>query len=231
MPVWIRRPGLEDADLCALDSGPSTTVQQLKDSLPGTLLCDVSRETAQLVYGGSVLESTSRISEFTYEETPTLWLLPGSVHDSDQFLLSTIAPLGIFPFGHLELSAMQTCDLPGTVSLLRGFAASLSANSAQWKPSVAEQSALCTAISALESTAPAFGAVPHVTWFGEYGCCLLASVPRVGIVQLRLVCLDEWSFRMHAEAHVRTHTADAGGDAYVLDHVGQVALCDYHDFL
>jgi hypothetical protein len=118
-----------------------------------------------------------------------------------------------------------------SAALLYAFAESLASETSQWRPAPDEQAALSAAIATLQSAQPEFNAPPHATWFGEYGCVLLASVPRVGTVQLRLVCLDEWSFRMHSVADVRTHTAEARVDTYELDYVGLVNIEYYFDFL
>ena len=118
-----------------------------------------------------------------------------------------------------------------SAALLDGFANSLATKTSQWRPAPDEQNALSTAIAALQSTRPEFNAPPHATWFAEYGCVLLANVPRVGTVQLQLVCLDEWSYRMHSAEHGRAHTAEARLDTYKLDHVGLLNLEDYSDFL
>ncbi|KAL1498585.1 hypothetical protein AB1Y20_013900 [Prymnesium parvum] len=215
--VAVCRPGQSYRMLHPVDS--STTISQLKASLGAS-----APEKAQLVYGGSVLNDEDRLSDLALGESPTLWLLSGASHNH-QDLLSAARQLGIFA----ALGKLQSVDLPASISLLRGFCDSLTEQSSPWRPAKAEQDALCAAVSTLESEGPAFNAVAHATWFCEYGCCLLASVPRVGVVQLRLVCLDEWRFRMQAESDVRTHTADAAG--YVVDHVGEVLLSDYKGFL
>jgi hypothetical protein len=117
--------------------------------------------------------------------------------------------------------------------LLRAFANTLVANDGMWRPGEKQHAALCDAIAALECTAPAFNAAPHVTWLGEYGCALLASEPSVGKVHLRIVALDSWKFRMHssADSAERTHTADASLEACVTDHVGHTSRDKYDEFM
>ena len=102
------------------------------------------------------------------------------------------------------------------------------APTAGWKPSPADWRALNFAASALETAEPVFGGPPHVSWFGEYGCVLLADMPHVDTVQLRLLCLDGWTFWEHSHTGGRTHTSQPAPDSPRQLPVGQIQLeeCD-----
>lgn len=113
--------------------------------------------------------------------------------------------------------------------LWRSFLETVSADAAvwTWQPYGGEQRALLLAAAALESAAPEFQQVPHVTWYMQYGCALLASVPTVGHVHLRLVCLDEWSLSVHSGPEGRTNTAQSGSDSPATLHIGKVHTHEY----
>ena len=113
--------------------------------------------------------------------------------------------------------------------LWRSFLETVSADAAAWtwQPYGGEQRALLLAAAALESAAPEFQQVPHVTWYMQYGCALLASVPTVGHVHLRLVCLDEWSLSVHSGPEGRTNTAQSGSDSPATLHIGKVRTHEY----
>jgi len=115
------------------------------------------------------------------------------------------------------------------VALWRSFLETVSADAAvwTWQPYGVEQRALLLAATALESAAPEFQQAPHVTWFMQYGCAMLASVPTVGHVHLQLVCLDEWSFSVHSGPERRTNTAQPGSDSPASLHIGKVRTHEY----
>ena len=102
------------------------------------------------------------------------------------------------------------------------------APTAGWKPSPADWRALNFAASVLETAEPVFGGPPHVSWFGQYGCVLLADMPHVATVQLRLLCLDGWTFWEHSHTGGRTHTSQPAPDSARQLPVGQIELeeCD-----
>ena len=87
-----------------------------------------------LVYGGSVLCDTSRLSELALEEMPTLWMLlnltPSEQHD--KLAVAAVTRLGIFAPAHMQPSSMQKNLVSDSVALLQGFAESLAAEDARW---------------------------------------------------------------------------------------------------
>ena len=91
-----------------------------------------------------------------------------------------------------------------------------------WKPSEAERVSLESAAAALSGSTPLFGKAPLVTWYGDYGCALLAWTMRVDDVQLELLGLDCWAFRMHSGPAARTFGARAALDTPVSLHVAQI---------
>ena len=113
--------------------------------------------------------------------------------------------------------------------LWRSFMDTVSADAAvwTWQPCGEEQRVLLLVAAALESAAPEFQQVPHVTWFIPYGCAMLASVQTVGHVHLRLVCLDKWSFSVHSGPEGRTNTAQSGPDSPAHLHIGKVRMHEY----
>ena len=115
------------------------------------------------------------------------------------------------------------------VVLWRSFMDTVSADAAvwTWQPCGEEQRVLLLVAAALESAAPEFQQVPHVTWFIPYGCAMLASVQTVGHVHLRLVCLDKWSFSVHSGPEGRTNTAQSGPDSPAHLHIGKVRMHEY----
>jgi hypothetical protein len=94
---------------------------------------------------------------------------------------------------------------------------------------------LSDVVEVVASSSPDFSspAKSHITWFGQYGCALLAVQSSVCRVQLQLVCLDEWEFQMHSGngSAGRTHCSHAGNDASKLIKVGSVQAAEYSDFL
>ena len=230
MRVVVQRPGCYDG--ATFDCDVDTTVEQIKQ-LTLKSIGIAAESSVKLVCGGLVLCDSTRLSDLVSVDAPVLWLLFGATSTAlDKQLLSYAYDGGIFPHSSKPPSQVQEHPHSAYPALLRGFEASFVAATRQWTVSEDEKRAFSTAVSALESTEPRFKGAPHVTWFGEYGCALLANSTRVGLVQLRLVALDMWRFRMHSEASgLRTHTADAGPDAACTLHIGEVALADYVDFL
>jgi hypothetical protein len=70
-------------------------------------------------------------------------------------------------------------------------------------------------VATLEADAPRLGEPAHVTWFGEYGCVLLAEMVRPTAIHLRLVCLDGWTFWEHSHPDGRSHTSTPAPNAPV----------------
>ena len=230
MSIVVRRPGCNTQHELDLDA--DTTVRQLKELLPNSFR-QASADAVHLIYGGNVLVDSAWFSELALEETATLWLILGRPVPSSaeaKPLLENVATLGIFPLGCSQPNQLQNDIVAKCASLLRAFADTFVADTGLWRPEANEQAAFANAVAALECTAPAFNAAPHVTWLGEYGCALLASEPSVGKVHLRLVALDSWCFRMHSSAE-RTHTADPCLNASVTDHVGHTPSDEYEDLM
>jgi hypothetical protein len=230
LAIVVRRPGRSIP--LELDLDADTSIQQLKDIVPDSFR-GVSADAVHLIHAGKVLIDTARLSELALEEIATFWLIvgrpaPGAAERLA--LYENVTSLGIFPLGRSGPNKLQTDFVAKCASSLRTYADTLVADDALWRPEANELAAFSNAIAALERTAPAFNAAPHVTWLGEYGCALLASEPSVGKVHLRVVALDAWSFRMHSST-VRTHTADSRLDACVIDHVGHVLHDEYVEFM
>jgi hypothetical protein len=94
---------------------------------------------------------------------------------------------------------------------------------------------LSDAVDVVATSSPDFTSPSkaHITWFGEYGCALLAVRSSIGRVQLQLVCPDEWEFQMHSGVGSagRTHCSHASNDASKLLKIGSVPAAKYQDFL
>ncbi|KAJ1443982.1 hypothetical protein B484DRAFT_389183, partial [Ochromonadaceae sp. CCMP2298] len=73
-------------------------------------------------------------------------------------------------------------DLSPEIALVTSFVHSLSGGKAAWQPERADLVVLAWAASVFTG----MGSGAHVSWFGEYGCALLATTPRVGEVVLML---------------------------------------------
>ena len=215
-----------------VDLSIDTSVRQLKEQLPESLTSDAAPDVFHLIYGGAVLGDDSNLSELVLEDQPTLWLLRGIEASSQISKAAALAvSLSIFPLGIRSPYCLQDDLIKDGALLLHSFAESFASEARRWQPSVSETNSFHDAVCALESSGTAFQDAPHVTWFGEYGCALLANEPRVGTVHLTLVCLDQWAFRMHSGPDAREHTADATSDASSVDAVGHVPSAEYLDFL
>jgi hypothetical protein len=227
MRLLIRRAGHSETH--ELDVDTCTTVCKLKEMLPTEFRCSRAVDDMHLVWGGGVLCDNVKLLELALEPSATLVLLVDPVPSPIDWFEAAVA-LGLLPQGCNEPPKLQSGHGPKYAQLLNSFLASLKDSATPWSPSSSEEwEALRSAISALTTTSPAFKAAPHVTWFCEYGCALLASVPRVGEVHLQLVGLDDFKFRMHSEPTRRTHTADAYG--WEALHVGRIALELYPAFM
>ena len=239
MHVTVRRVGYSEPH--EVDADADTTIQKLKETLPPTISLGAEPAAMHLVYGGTVISSESRISELALEDSPTLWLLVSDSSESTAdraygygvHVAEKVNRSGIVPLKCMQPNCEQTIPASMHASMLRELSDMFVEDSARWRPRKSERDELCAAIAALESSAPSFQRAPHISWFGAYGCALLATVPRVGTVHLRLVCLDQWAFRMHpiCREQGRAHTADAHPDASITDHVGHIALDHYADFM
>lgn len=209
-----------------------TSVRQLKEQLPETLTLGTAPNVFHLIYGGTVLCDDSRLGELALVDQPTLWLLRGLEASSQIRKAAELAvSLGVFPLGIGPPYSLQRNLSKDGALLLRSFADSFASEAGHWRPSESETNSFRDVVGALESKGPAFQAAPHVTWFGAFGCALLANEPRAGAVHLTLVCLDQWAFRMHSGPEAREHTADAMSDSSSVDTVGQVPSAEYPEFL
>lgn len=194
-------------------------------------------ESKRLIHGGRVLSDSSPLSELACSEPLLLWMLPlDSTGSGSMEVVTTAETLGFFPLSSQPPCQMQMPVASSFIPVLRAFREFLLVFLHGFDGIndflLASKKALALAIAALKSPAPVFESAPHVTWYGEYGCALLASELRVGVVQLRIVCLDGWTFRMHSETRgVRTHTADAAGDASSTLQIGQIPTVEYADLL
>ena len=237
MRVLVYRTSSLDPLELSVDS--KVTIKELKELLPESATHGAAAGGERLIYGGLVLPDSTHLSEFTCCSVPlSLWLLLDTVGDSTQ-VVTTAESLGIFPLSWQPPCQRQTPVVADFLLVLDGFRESIHALSVQASTTTTisecmreSEGALDRAIAALESKAPTFDSVPHVTWFGEYGCALLASELRVGVVQLRIVGLDGWTFRMHSKADgPRSHTADAAADAASPVQIGEVRADEYDDFM
>eukprot|EP00965_Chrysotila_dentata_P199968 6179700-Pleurochrysis_carterae.AAC.1 len=139
--------------------------------------------------------------------------------------------LGIFHFLGEQPPGLQNEEVREFVSVFDAFNDTLASQSAPWCPSAEDQAAFRLAVGALTTDTPASKAVPHIKWYGNYGCALVCSVPYPGFFTLALVSLDQWQFKMHSAREKSNHIGTARGDAAVLDLVGQVALDDFGRFM
>ena len=217
------------------------TIEALKKLLPESDTRAVA-DGARLIYGGLVLLDSSRLSELACDSEPlALWFLLDFIQDSMQVVTTAESlglSLGIFPLSWAPPCQSQKSGgylvVADFLAALHGFRKSLGAQASTTATTNTYllESALALAIAALECQAPTFNSAPNVTWFGEYGCALLASELRVGVVQLRIVCLDGWTFRMHSKAGGgRSHTADAAADAASPVQIGEVPTAEYAGFM
>ena len=240
MKIEVRSPRWDRA--LDVDNDTDTTVLELKGTIRSRL---DDCTTFHLIHGGSILVDGVRLSDLAIDDAPTLWLLPTYQPPHACAQLPSVSSIGMFDLTCLPPNEQQGNIVPACATLLQTFSESLGDGSLLWRASASEHDAMIMAIKALSSAEPAFGNAPHITWFGEYGCALIASVPRVGEVHLRVVGLDGWQFRMHSsgfrfsgmpmhgtvQAGGRTHTADASPSVSVVDHVGHVPLDNYVDFM
>ena len=152
----------------------------------------------RLIHGGLVLQDSSRLSELACGPGPlVLWLMRESIGEAMQVVTSA-ENLGVFPLSWQQPCQLQKADVSDFLSVLHAFRKSLAAFTTTIGSDTAPineymregKGALDRAIAALECPTPMFSSVPRVEWFGEYGCALLASEHRLGVVQLRLVGLD-----------------------------------------
>eukprot|EP00965_Chrysotila_dentata_P105823 3495538-Pleurochrysis_carterae.AAC.2 len=224
--VFVCRPGVSKA--LTLEVSTGLTITQLKLQLRGSFEIAETVEMLHLVYGGNVLRGDTRLSELVCHDQLVFWLLPhsGELLSQNSALAHAALSLGIFQFPTAirALNCHQGSKLvAGCVDLLNGFMDSTS----PWHPSLKERVAIQAALHSFVTERPAFESAPYITWFGKYGCALLSSVPQVGLVQLRLVCLDAWSFQVHATEEEGKRIARANNDGAAVCHVGHVPLEDF----
>jgi len=205
---------------------PDYTVESVRSLAAARLSPAPPSTSIHLVHGGSVLSDGSAKLADLVEPDAILSVVVAQGQQDQSLNTGALFPL----LSHLPPPSDQTAP-NREIALVTSFLHSLSdAEAAMWQPEQADLAVLAWAASALEQSQPAFKGVPHITWFGEYGCALLATMPRVGEVVLMLVCPDEWKFYLHCGEHSRTHCSLAGADATPL-HVGCVSEAEYGDFL
>jgi len=176
----------------------------------------------QLIYAGSVRNNEKKLSEIGVADGATIWLisyeLGFNVHEEASFdevpscwLQSAFVPTGSSQsrFSGAPLlefvKAVKPAppNLPGSTKMH-----AKDAHRAMWNPAPSDFEALKFAVSTLKTFKVPFDGTPKVTWFGEYGCVLLADMrPRDATVSLRLVCLDGWFFKEQASSIGRTHAS------------------------
>ena len=132
--------------------------------------------------------------------------------------------------GSVPLSGQS--DFHRSIGLLESFVEYVSGESTTipWKPSELELRALGSAVAAFMTTSPEFREEPHITWFGQYGCALMAFQNAINQVQLQLVGLDEWSFNVHSGPG-RTYCSQPGNDASKYINIGVIKVEKYAKFL
>ena len=128
-----------------------------------------------------------------------------------------------------EFGSIQPCDDQDVadfpISLFKFFL-----EGEQWHPQQHERVALLSAYeAAFETKFPKFKGNPHITWFGKYGCALMATQSMVSCIQLNLIGLDEWSFRVHSGPRTRTYDSAACTSKHIP--VGDIAAQNYARFL
>ncbi|PNH10968.1 hypothetical protein TSOC_002218 [Tetrabaena socialis] len=152
----------------------------------------------------------------------------------------------LFGFTHLPAAELQSEGaVAGLCSIVRDFVQQLSTErggntpahdgDAAWPDVPPEDMRVLLAVAAALSS-------DRVAWFPKYGCALLALGgsledgapadddvrPRPEHLDLQLVALDEWAFRMHSSKGLTQRTA--ASDTYVLLSCGRVAADRYDHF-
>lgn len=220
------------------------TVMNLKESVTKHCQDAMAR---QLVYGGSVQGDDRTLSSVCLYTGSSVWLLPtyetDDVGDAKASFCALAAVCGFKAEAVYELALLSNsggaspnanqhgCSL-SLLHLLCRFAQDHSLSTAPiacrhpvWDQ--AESDAFCWAVEALQTKSPEGGKPPHLTWFGEYGCVLMAHRSNPMWVYLKLVCLDGWSFWEHSGPGAsRSHTSIPTADAVKQLPIGQIQLRD-----
>jgi hypothetical protein len=182
-----------------------------------------ARET-HLIYAGAVREDTMRMSELGITDDSVVFLLSSGFEDMEEDYVAprdfgaALELASMFASGHTPPSSAQSKFGGGRLRRFMQHNAPTwhqpdSGESvvlhcpAFWAPSRSEWAAFERAVATLEADAPRLGEPAHATWFGEYGCVLLAEMVRPAVINLRLVCLDGWTFWEHSHSGGRSHTA------------------------
>ena len=211
-----------------LEVKQSDQVSELKAQLSQQL---PSAERAHLVYGGHVLsDEESTLDELGIVDGATVLATLSRVrHPTREMMLDGFSLEQARRISPRSNSSQLDKPHADDLKLVHSFVDSLSAEAASWtwRPSATEHRALKAAVAALTTgSTPAFDKAPCVTWFGEYGCALIARTPRVEEMHLELLGLDGWTFRGE-----RTVSSQAELNSPVSLHVGTIPLDKYHDFL
>ena len=199
----------------------------------------IDADKCAIIYCGSVLEPWRQIGEYGILDGDTLWLLRfwrneahvpwvDSLLDDGESLLRSIFSLG----GRQPSDAQDQENIYKLCEVVGHFCESLDAADSQWRWSVtdSEVQALSMAASALLSGS--LGAsTPHVIWQPEYACALLCSMEQVDVVDLRLVFVDGWAFKMQPNGATHTHSAHVSADAAGVLVVGTVPLKKWDDYM
>lgn len=223
MRVVVRGPSISEALELVLE--PDQSVSNVK------LLANASRRIStqtHLIYAGAVREDVMKIAELGINDGSVVWLLPSDIEDMEEdcgaecaashdsgapLELPSMCASGHAPpssaqgrFGGGRLRRFLQEHTPSWTRPGSGESAELE-YPAFWALSRSEWSAFERAVAALETDAPKLGEPAHISWFGEYGCVLLAEMIRPATIHLRLVCLDGWTFWEHSHPGGRSHTA------------------------
>jgi hypothetical protein len=203
---------------------------------------EIAPDAQRLVHSGHVLgQDSAALADVLASTEDSLWLIP---RDADEPVAEEAAEAEAErPQRWLEdetlrcsmfcLGADRLCETqePGTIfaGLFQAFV-----NDSAWtlRAKDTDLAALARAARTLAADGAPFGtsarpdldSEPHVTWFPEYGCALIAQIKRPGIVELQLVALDGWEASVHSGSEGRAHQSCAGRDAAKPLTVGTVEL-------
>lgn len=71
---------------------------------------------------------------------------------------------------------------------------------------------------------------PHISWFDEYGCASFACVTAAAKICLSLICLDGWTFKIHAGPEKRFHSSQPRCGQPIILFVGNIPEENYNMF-
>ena len=184
----------------------------------------------RLVHGGRILVDDATLADAGILCGDTIHALidPHYFEEVDLDQIHRICPLP-----HFSEPSDEQRHHNADASLVASFICSASTEHASWtwRPAAGELRAMQRAVAALTMRSPAVGAPPHVTWYGPYGCVLLACMTMPGMVQLELLGLDEWTLHVHSGPGHRTQSSRPAAHMPVSMHTGAVPLHLYPKLL